>query len=228
MTSDARNLIAAYARVQSPELRAICDKLQVEIDKTLPRATSKIWHGSPVWWIGENPVVGYNVRQMRVDLMFWSGQLFDDSRLKPLGKDKAAQVSFQDESDINLPELRRWLRKPAPSYSTTLGCTGKSEGLQAPSPESALNHSFDRLLLERTLHSGTGLPTRVEHRFSGAVPSTQIVRFFLRRALADVVRPAGAPGKLPLLAWVFGVSYIGYAHRRAALSSWLLFARDSA
>src|SRR5215471_17621331 len=107
MTSGARNPIAAYARVQSPELRAICDKLQVEIDKTLPRATSKIWHGSPVWWIGENPVVGYNVRQKRVDLMFWSGQLFDDSRLKPLGKDKAAQVSFQDESDIELPELRR-------------------------------------------------------------------------------------------------------------------------
>jgi hypothetical protein len=109
--SDAHSPIAAYARAQSPEPRAICEKLRVEIDRVLPAATSKIWHGSPVWFLGENPVVGYSVRQKRVDLMFWSGQLFDDPRLKALGKDKAAQVSIQDESSINLPELRRWLKK---------------------------------------------------------------------------------------------------------------------
>jgi hypothetical protein len=110
-SSDSRNPIAAYARAQSPELRAICDKLQAEIEKALPNATSKIWHGSPVWFLGENPVVGYSVRHNRVDLMFWSGQLFDDPRLKALGKDKAAQVSIQEESGINLSELRTWLNK---------------------------------------------------------------------------------------------------------------------
>jgi hypothetical protein len=109
--SDARDLITAYARAQSPELRLICDKLQIELDRALPKATSRIWHGSPVWFLGENPVVGYSVRPNRVDLMFWSGQLFGDPRLKALGKDKAAQVSFQDESGIDLPELRRWLKK---------------------------------------------------------------------------------------------------------------------
>lgn len=109
--SDTRNPIAAYARTQSPELRAICDKLQAEIARAIPSSTCKIWHASPVWFIGENPVVGYGVRQKRVDLMFWSGQLFDEPRLKAVGKDRAAQVSIQNESDINLPELRRWLQK---------------------------------------------------------------------------------------------------------------------
>jgi len=105
------NPIAAYARTHPPELRALCDKLQAEIEKALPKSTLKIWHGSPVWFLGENPIVGYTVRQMRVDLMFWSGQLFDEPRLAPLGKDKAAGVAFQHGSDIPLAELRRWLRK---------------------------------------------------------------------------------------------------------------------
>ena len=108
--SDTRNPIAAYARAQAPQLRAICDRLQVEIDKRIPNATSRIWHGSPVWFLGENPVVGYRVRQKRVDLMFWSGQLFDEPLLKAVGNDKAARVDIQDESEINLPELRRWLK----------------------------------------------------------------------------------------------------------------------
>ena len=109
--SDSRNPITAYARAQSPELRSICDQLQAEIDRSLPKATARIWHGSPVWFLGENPVVGCSVRQKRVDLMFWSGQLFDDPRLKAVGKDKAAQASLENESDINLTDLRRWLKK---------------------------------------------------------------------------------------------------------------------
>ena len=119
--SDARNPITAYARTQSPELRAICDKLQAEIDKALPAATSKIWHGGPVWFVGENPVVGFDVRQNRVDLLFWSGQLFEEPLLKPMGKDKAARVSFQDASAINLPELRRWLKKAGTTVFDYLG-----------------------------------------------------------------------------------------------------------
>ena len=109
--SDAREAIAAYAKAQSSALGAICDRLQLEINKDLPNSTSKIWHGSPVWFVGENPVVGYSVRQKSVDLMFWSGQLFDEPLLKPLGKDKAARISFQETAEINLPELRRWLKK---------------------------------------------------------------------------------------------------------------------
>lgn len=89
---------------------AICDKLQTEIDRAIPKATSRIWHGSPVWFIEENPVVGYRVGPKRVDLTFWSSQLFEEPLLKAVGKDKAAQVSIEEESEINLAELRRWLK----------------------------------------------------------------------------------------------------------------------
>jgi hypothetical protein len=109
--SDVRNPITEYARAQPPALRAICDRLQAEIEKALPAAPSKIWHGSPVWFLGENPIVGYSVKQKRVDLMFWSGQLFDEPNLKAVGKDKAAQVAIQEASSIDLPELRRCLKK---------------------------------------------------------------------------------------------------------------------
>jgi hypothetical protein len=109
--SDTLSPVASYAKGEAPALSAICEKLQAEIDRAVPKATSKIWHGSPVWFIGENPVVGYSVRSTRVDLMFWSGQLFDEPLLKPVGKDKAAQVSIRDESEIKLAELRRWLKK---------------------------------------------------------------------------------------------------------------------
>ena len=110
LQTDPRNDVAAYAKTQAPELRALCDKLQVEIEKGIPNTTSKIWHGSPVWFIGENPVVGYSIRQKRVELMFWSGQLFNEPLLTAVGKDKAARVTFQGESDINLTDLRRWLK----------------------------------------------------------------------------------------------------------------------
>jgi hypothetical protein len=109
--TDTLTAVSAYGGSQVPALGAICEMLQAEIEKALPEATAKIWHGSPVWFIGENPIVGYSVRPKGVELMFWSGQLFEEPLLKALGKDKAAKVGFQDKSEINLPELRRWLVK---------------------------------------------------------------------------------------------------------------------
>ena len=137
--SDAREAIAAYAKAQAPALAAICDRLQPEINKGIPSATSKIWHGSPVWFVGENPVVGYSVRQKSVDLMFWSGQLFDEPLLQAVGKDKATRVSFQDEADINPPTCVVCLRKLARSYSTMWRCMRESGRLQNRSPRSALD-----------------------------------------------------------------------------------------
>jgi hypothetical protein len=103
--------IAEYAGRQAPEPGAVCDRLQAEIEKALPDAAGRIWHGGPVWFIGDNPVVGYSVRSGRVDLMFWSGQLFDEPSLKPTGKDKAAQIGIQGSSDVKPADLRRWLKK---------------------------------------------------------------------------------------------------------------------
>src|SRR5262245_35403804 len=91
--------VAAYAEAQPPAFRAVCDALRELITKALPRATAKVWHGSPVWFIGENPVVGYNATAKAVNLLFWNGQAFDEPVLKPVGKYRAAQAIFRETAE---------------------------------------------------------------------------------------------------------------------------------
>lgn len=103
--------IAAYSQAQSVEFRAICDLLRQLIDSALPEATSKVWHGSPVWFIEENPVVGYNATAKSVNLLFWNGQAFDEPTLNPVGKYRAAQTVFRGAAEIDPKVIRRWLKK---------------------------------------------------------------------------------------------------------------------
>ena len=69
-----------------PDKAAIAACLRKQIEQALPRATVKIWHGMPVWFIGENPVVGYSTKLTRVTLRFWNGQSFDEPMLTPGGE----------------------------------------------------------------------------------------------------------------------------------------------
>ena len=103
--------IAAYSKAQPVEFRAICDLLRELIDAALPKATSKVWNGSPVWFIDENPVVGYNATAKSVNLLFWNGQAFDEAGLKPVGKYRAAQAMFGDAAEIDPKLIRCWLKK---------------------------------------------------------------------------------------------------------------------
>lgn len=94
------------------ELAEVCSALRTLIDATLPRATSRIWHGDPVWFMAEHPVVGYSVTSRRsVKLLFWNGQSFDEPELEATGKFKAAQIQFSHVSEIDRKSLRRWLGK---------------------------------------------------------------------------------------------------------------------
>jgi hypothetical protein len=73
---------------------------------------AKIWHGTPVWFIQENPVVAYSVRKNgSVSLMFFSGQSFEEESLKPEGKFKAAEIVYTDVKEIKITHLKRWLQK---------------------------------------------------------------------------------------------------------------------
>ena len=104
--------VAAYDAAQSAAEAAICRRLRAEISRALPAATSRVWHGAPVWFIGETPVVGYNVpAKGGVVLLFWNGQAFDDPGLTPIGKFKAAQARFAGAAEIKAAPLRRWLKK---------------------------------------------------------------------------------------------------------------------
>jgi hypothetical protein len=103
--------IVAYSEAQPPPFRAACDTLRKLIDKALPKATSKVWHGSPVWFVDDNPVVGYNAAKKTVNLLFWNGQAFEEPALKPVGKYGAAQATFHDAAEIDPKVICRWLNQ---------------------------------------------------------------------------------------------------------------------
>lgn len=103
--------IQTYNQEQTDQNKAICKKLQQEINKGLPEAQSKIWHGSPVWFLDENPIVGYAVRKHNVSLLFWSGQSFDEPALEKEGSFKAAEATYTAEDQINTDDVQRWLSK---------------------------------------------------------------------------------------------------------------------
>ena len=103
--------IKAYNHTQTPSDQAICDSLADQINQALPQAESKIWHGSPVWFLDGNPVVGYAVRKQDVQLLFWSGQSFEEPGLEPEGTFKAAQKRYATKEEINSRDLKRWFKK---------------------------------------------------------------------------------------------------------------------
>lgn len=103
--------IQAYNNSQPDPDKAVCELLQKEIDAILNEATSKIWHAHPVWFLDGNPVVGYAKRKNDVQLLFWSGQSFEEPGLAIEGTFKAAQKRYTDVNQINKEDLRRWLKK---------------------------------------------------------------------------------------------------------------------
>ena len=104
--------IGAYIKKQKLRDAAICKVLKKEIDAGLPKASSKIYHRIPVWFIGENAVVGFYVSAKKgVVLLFWNGQKLGEPELKKEGSFNAAQVIFQDVKEIKKKNLRRWLKK---------------------------------------------------------------------------------------------------------------------
>src|SRR5690242_8919962 len=94
--------ISAYNGSQEKEDKAVCDLLKREIDAALPKAESRIWHGSPVWFLDGNPIVGYHKLKEGVRLLFWSGQSFDEDGLAPEGTFKAAEVRYFALSDVKI------------------------------------------------------------------------------------------------------------------------------
>jgi hypothetical protein len=111
MKSDAEEDVTRYAEKLPESHAAICRTLHEAIEAGLPKAAPKIWHSMPVWFIGENPIVGYKATPKCVNLLFWSGQSFGESALKAVGKFKAAQIQFTEESQIDPKALRRWLKQ---------------------------------------------------------------------------------------------------------------------
>jgi hypothetical protein len=94
--------INAYNNKQTPEEKKICNILAAEIDSSLSQAESKIWHAHPVWYLDGNPIVGYSKQKAGIRLMFWSGESFEEEKLKPgAGKFKDASIFYTLVEQIN-------------------------------------------------------------------------------------------------------------------------------
>lgn len=103
--------IQAFNQKLAPQEAEICDFLAQYISEHLPEAQVKIWHAIPVWFIQENPIVGYSSLKKGIQLLFWSGLSFDENQLTLVGKFKAAGIYFQNIQDIPVQDLHRWLQK---------------------------------------------------------------------------------------------------------------------
>jgi len=86
--------IQLYNNGQTTVDKEICDLLATTINSELTEAESKIWHSHPVWFLDGNPIVGYRKLKDSVRLLFWSGQTFEEEKLKKEGKFKAAEFPY--------------------------------------------------------------------------------------------------------------------------------------
>ncbi len=102
--------IMRYHSLFSIKDQQICQLLAEGINANLPDSQCNIWHGSPVWFIDDNPIVGYTKLKDCIQLLFWSGQSFDVEGLGPVGKYKAAEVRYVESDEINSVQLSQWLR----------------------------------------------------------------------------------------------------------------------
>ncbi len=104
--------IEVYNKSQEPLDQKICNLLLQTIDDGLAFTERKIWHAHPVWFINENPIVGYSKLKNGVRLMFWSGMGFDEPGLEPgTGKFKDASILYTDVDQVDTKQVKRWLKK---------------------------------------------------------------------------------------------------------------------
>ena len=104
--------IQTYNEKQTSADKEICEMLAKTINNKLTEAENKIWHAHPVWFLDGNPIVGYSKQKRGLRLMFWSGADFNEINLNVLGeKFKDASIFYNNVSEINIKDLKRWLDK---------------------------------------------------------------------------------------------------------------------
>ena len=125
--------ILRFNRRQDAEHKQVCDVLAREIDAALGDADNKIWHGHPVWFLNDNPIVGYSKLKNCVRLLFWSGQSFEEETLQKEGKFKAAEARYTLVEQVDCKALSRWLGKARAiqwDYQNIVRRKGKLERLK--------------------------------------------------------------------------------------------------
>lgn len=91
------------------ELKPLASVLRELFNQALPDCKTKVWHSIPVWFQEGNPIVTYFVKKDSVFVMFWNGQKFDVTGLKPVGKYSAADISFKSLDELDREKMQAWL-----------------------------------------------------------------------------------------------------------------------
>ena len=126
--------IKAYNNNLESSDKDICNLLAATLDNILTEADSKIWHAHPVWFLNDNPTVGYSKQKKGLRLMFWSGADFGETDLNVIGeKFKDASIFYTSVSDIDKEKLQQWLEKSKTiqwDYKNIVKRKGKLERLK--------------------------------------------------------------------------------------------------
>ena len=113
--------------------KELCNTLFKLINENLKNAQAKIWHAHPVWFINDNPIVGYSKQKKGIRFMFWSGPDFEESILNVKGgKYKDASVFYNSVNEISKKGLTRCLKKAESiqwDYKNLIKRKGKLEKL---------------------------------------------------------------------------------------------------
>lgn len=80
------------------------------IGQFLTKASGRVRHGGPVWFVDGDPIAGYWVRKNGVQLQFRSVQSFDELGLKAVGKLKPAEATFTAADQFKAASMHRWLK----------------------------------------------------------------------------------------------------------------------
>jgi len=87
------------------------------IGAELPDATTKLYHGIPVWCVGDQPTVGLKPAKAHLSVLFFRGQALLDGaaqdatgRLVASGSFELASVKFTSAADVDEDTLRTWVR----------------------------------------------------------------------------------------------------------------------
>ncbi|CAM3762612.1 DUF1801 domain-containing protein [Kibdelosporangium persicum] len=108
------NQITAYINTLDTPLRETAQALRATIDDALPGAHSAMWHGHPVWGLGDRagqtPVALIKAYKSYVTFGLWRGQEITDpsGRLQP-GARQMASVKLADIEDIDTHMFTTWL-----------------------------------------------------------------------------------------------------------------------
>ncbi|WBB66533.1 DUF1801 domain-containing protein [Micromonospora sp. WMMD812] len=105
-----------YLADLDPPLREIGEKLRPVIDEALPGAAAAMWHGHPVWGLGDKPgqrpVCLVKAYGAYVTFGLWRGQEVADpaGRLTP-GARRMASVKLRTVADVDPALVTDWLRQ---------------------------------------------------------------------------------------------------------------------